>query len=327
LRYLSAQDASQAIDSAIANKWMPVDQYIGGIEHAILHLLYARFFTKAIKDLGLIDFDEPFKHLFTQGMICKKGPDGNLYKMSKSKGNVVSPEELLNTYGADTVRLYTLFIGPPEKEAEWQDTGVEGASRFLKRIWRRVAENLDLLKSVEGKTPVIDAMADAERDLYRKTNETVQQITRGLDGAFTFNTAIAAIMELMNAIDALKISDDSSDSAKAVFRDAVVNVVLLISPFAPHIAEELWVELGHDAGIMNADWPVVNEEALKRDELDMAVQINGKVRDQIKVPAAATKDEIEAIAMAAEKIQAWLEGKTIRKVIVVPGRLVNIAVS
>jgi len=327
LRYLSARDSSQAINTAIANKWMPVNQYIGGIEHAILHLLYARFFTKVIKDLGLIGFDEPFGQLFTQGMICKKGPDGNLYKMSKSKGNVVSPNELIEKYGADTVRLYTLFIGPPEKEAEWQDAGVEGAYRFLKRIWRRVADNLDLLKSVEGKKPVIAGMAVAERDLYRKTNETIQQITRGLDGAFTFNTAIAAIMELMNAIDALKVSDDSSESAKIVFRDAIENVVLLISPFAPHIAEELWVELGHEAGIMKADWPVVNEEALKRDEIEMVVQVNGKVRDKITVSATATNAEIEAAAKAAEKIQSWLEGKTVRKVIVVPGRLVNIAVS
>jgi len=327
LRYLSAKDDTQAIDSALCNKWMPVDQYIGGIEHAILHLLYARFFTKAIKDLGLIGFDEPFKHLFTQGMICKKGPDGNLHKMSKSKGNVVSPEELLQKYGADTVRLYTLFIGPPEKEAEWQDTGVEGASRFLKRIWRRVAENFQILEEAKGNLPDLGKMQDAERDLYRKTNETIQQITRGLDGAFTFNTAIAAIMELMNAIDHLKISDDSTDSAKVVFRDAIETVVLLISPFAPHIAEELWVELGHAPGIMNADWPVVNEEALKRDEIQMVVQVNGKVRDKIKVPSSATKEEIEATALAAEKIQQWLEGKTIRKVIVVPGRLVNIAVS
>ena len=327
LRYLSAQDAEKAVDSAISNKWMPVDQYIGGIEHAILHLLYARFFTKAIKDLGLIDFGEPFKHLFTQGMICKKGPDGNLYKMSKSKGNVVSPEELLEKYGADTVRLYTLFIGPPEKEAEWQDTGVEGASRFLKRIWRRVSENHGILEEVSNKNVDIETMGDAERDLYRKTNETVQQITRGLDGAFTFNTAIAAIMELMNSIDHLKISDDSSESAKIVFRDAIQNVVLLISPFAPHIAEELWIELGHTAGVMDADWPVVNEEALKRDELELVVQVNGKVRDKIKVSSSASKEEIEATALAAEKIQSWLEGKTIRKVIVVPGRLVNIAVS
>ncbi|MBN2703079.1 MAG: leucine--tRNA ligase [Pontiellaceae bacterium] len=325
LRYLGARDASQAIDTAIANKWMPVNQYIGGIEHAILHLLYARFFTKVIKDLGLIDFEEPFGQLFTQGMICKKGPDGNLYKMSKSKGNVVSPNELIEKHGADTVRLYTLFIGPPEKEAEWQDAGVEGAARFLKRIWRRVADNLDLLKSVEDRKPVIGDMADVERDLYRKTHETIQQITRGLDGAFTFNTAIAAIMELMNAIDHLKISDDSSESAKMVFRDAIENVVLLISPFAPHIAEELWVELGHDAGIMKADWPLVNEEALQRDALEMVVQVNGKVRDKITVSASASNTEIEAAALAAEKIRPWLEGKTVRKVIVVPGRLVNIA--
>ncbi|MBT3362032.1 MAG: class I tRNA ligase family protein, partial [Rhodospirillales bacterium] len=208
-----------------------------------------------------------------------------------------------------------------------QDTGVEGASRFLKRIWRRVSENLDLLKSVEGKVPDLGTMADAERDLYRKTNETIQQITRGLDGAFTFNTAIAAIMELMNAVAPLKIAADSSESAKIVFRDAMVNVVLLLSPFAPHIAEELWVELGHDAGVMNADWPQVNEEALKRDEIDMVVQVNGKVRDKIKVASSATKEEIEATALTAEKVQQWLEGKTIRKVIVVPGRLVNIAVS
>ncbi|MCF7847470.1 MAG: class I tRNA ligase family protein, partial [Kiritimatiellales bacterium] len=192
LRYLSARDSVQAIDTAISNKWMPVDQYIGGIEHAILHLLYARFFTKAIKDLGLIDFDEPFAQLFTQGMICKKGSDGNLYKMSKSKGNVVSPDELLREYGADTVRLYTLFIGPPEKEAEWQDTGVEGASRFLKRIWRRVSENFQTLEEPKGKVsrdhvdaerdsrwPDIGTMADAERDLYRKTNETILRSPAG----------------------------------------------------------------------------------------------------------------------------------------------------
>ena len=240
LRYLSAQDEHQAVDARIANKWMPVDQYIGGIEHAILHLLYARFFTKVFYDLGLIDFDEPFKQLFTQGMICKKGPDGNLYKMSKSKGNVVSPDELLEKYGADTVRLYTLFIGPPEKEAEWQDAGVEGAFRFLKRLWRRVADNHALLVEAANLKLVLDEMETPERDLYRKTHETIQQITRGLDGAFTFNTAVAGIMELMNAVDHLKISVDSSPTAKAVYRDAIETVVLLISPFAPHIAEELW---------------------------------------------------------------------------------------
>ena len=230
--------------------------------------------------------------------------------MSKSKGNVVSPNELIEKHGADTVRLYTLFIGPPEKEAEWQDAGVEGAARFLKRIWRRVADNLELIQSVEGKKPVIADMADAlERDLYRKTHETIQQITRGLNGAFTFNTAIAAIMELMNAVDHLKIADDSSESAKIVFRDAIENVVLLISPFAPHIAEELWVELGHEAGIMKADWPAVNEEALKRDAIELVVQVNGKTRDKVTVSASATNDEIEAAAKSAEKVKSWLEGK------------------
>ena len=361
LRYLSAQDDTQAIDSKTCNDWLPVDQYIGGIEHAILHLLYARFFTKVVNDLGLIDFDEPFAKLFTQGMICKKGSDGNLYKMSKSKGNVVSPSELIENYGADTVRLYTLFIGPPEKEAEWNDTAVEGAYRFLKRIWRRVAENQNILcgagfpacpsaqgneqarkpapQTEQARKPApqpgqtflpacnMDEMEKPERDLFRKVHESVKKITHDLDGAFHFHTAISSIMELMNAVDELKISDDSTDQAKAVFRDAMEKVVLLISPFAPHIAEELWAELGHEGGVLAADWPEVIEEALHRDEIQMALQVNGKVRDQIFVPSSASKEDVEALAMANESIQKWTEGKTIRKVIVVPGRLVNIAVS
>ncbi len=327
LRYLSADDASQAINGVLANKWLPVDQYIGGIEHAILHLLYARFFTKVIKDIGLIEIDEPFARLFTQGMICKRDSSGHLHKMSKSKGNVVSPEALLEKYGADTARLYTLFIGPAEREAEWQDAGVEGAFRFLKRLWRRVVLNSGLLAAVKGQAPDIGSMAAAERGLYRKTNETIRQITYGLDGTFTFNTAIAAIMELMNAIDHLNISGDSSEAARIVFRHAIENVVLLISPFAPHIAEELWVELGHDVGIMNAGWPVVDETALQRDDIEMVVQVNGKVRGKIKVVPSSPKEEIESAALTAEKVQQWLEGKTVRKVIVVPGRLVNIAVS
>ena len=327
LRYLSAQDDRQAVDAAIANKWMPVDQYIGGIEHAILHLLYARFFTKVFYDLGLIDFDEPFKQLFTQGMICKKGSDGNLHKMSKSKGNVVSPDELLKKYGADTVRLYTLFIGPPEKEAEWQDAGVEGASRFLKRLWRRVADNHTLLLEAADLKITMDEMETPERDLYRKTHETIQQITRGLDGAFTFNTAVAGIMELMNAVDQLKISEDSSRAAKAVYRDAMETVVLLISPFAPHIAEELWSELGHPKSVLQARWPEVNKRALERDVIEMVIQVNGKTRDKLQVSASASTESIEADVLALDSVQKWLEGKTIRKVIVVPGRLVNVAAS
>ena len=324
LRYLSARDGEQAVDATLANKWMPVDQYIGGIEHAILHLLYARFFTKVFYDLGLIGFDEPFQQLFTQGMICKRGTDGNLYKMSKSKGNVVSPEELLKEYGADTVRLYTLFIGPPEKEAEWQDAGVEGASRFLKRLWRRMAENRSWILAADAER-ALDQMEATERDLYRKTHETIQQITRGLDGAFTFNTAVAAIMELMNAMDAAKIGADSSASAQAVYRHAMEQVVLLISPFAPHIAEELWAELGHEGGVLQAQWPQVNEAALERDVMELVIQVNGKTRDKLSVAASASREAVEAEVMALESVQKWLEGKTVRKVIVVPGRLVNIA--
>jgi len=292
-----------------------------------LHLLYARFFTKVVSDLDLINFDEPFAQLFTQGMICKKGADGNLYKMSKSKGNVVSPSELIREYGADTVRLYTLFIGPPEKEAEWNDTAVEGSYRFLKRIWRRISENFQLLENAKGNVPDLGNMEKPERDLFRKVHESVKKITHDLEGAFHFHTAISSIMELMNAVDALNISDDSSDQTKAVFRDAMEKVVLLISPFAPHIAEELWAELGHEGGVLAADWPEVIEEALHRDEVQMALQVNGKVRGQLQVPTSASKEEIEALAMSDESVLKWTEGKTIRKVIVVPGRLVNIAVS
>jgi leucyl-tRNA synthetase len=328
LRYLNAQDETQAIDTKRCDEWLPVDQYIGGIEHAILHLMYARFFTKALYDMGHVHFDEPFAHLFTQGMICKRSEkDGQLYKMSKSKGNVVSPEELLREYGADTVRLYTLFIGPPEKDAEWNDAGVEGAYRFLRRIWKRVYDHRDLLKAAADLEPDIDGMETPERDLYRKVHESIQRITRDLEGDFHFNTAIAQIMELMNAVDDLKVSAESSPSCKAVFREAIESIVLLISPFAPHVAEELWQELGHEPSILTAEWPAVNEKALKRDQIEIVLQVNGKVRGHIMVSADASREAVEEEALADEAVCKWIEGKTVRKVIVVPGRLVNIAVS
>lgn len=328
LRYLNATDDSQAIDSTACNNWLPVDQYIGGIEHAILHLLYARFFTKAISDCGLIDFDEPFAHLFTQGMICKRSDkDGQLYKMSKSKGNVVSPTELLREYGTDTVRLYTLFIGPPEKDAEWNDQSVEGAFRFLRRIWRAVYEHHELLIEAKGAKPCIDDMETPERDLYRQTHESIQQITRDLEGDFHFNTAIAQIMKLMNAVDALHITDDHSAACKAVFRETVECIVLLVSPFAPHIAEELWMELGNESSILTAAWPSVNEEALKRDEIELVLQVNGKVRGHVVIRADADRETIEQEAMKNADVIKWIGDKTVRKVIVVPGRLVNVAVS
>ncbi len=327
-RYLSARDDTKAVDTTLCDNWLPVDQYIGGIEHAILHLMYARFFTKALYDLELIHFEEPFAHLFTQGMITKRSEnDGQLYKMSKSKGNVVSPEELIREYGADTVRLYTLFIGPPEKEAEWNDAGVEGAFRFLRRLWRRVYEHRDLLRDAKALTPDMATMEKPERDLYRKLNESIQRITRDLEGDFHFNTAIAQIMELMNAVDALKVNPDSSEQVRAVFHETVETIVVLISPFAPHIAEELWQELGRAPSILNAEWPRVNEAALYREEVEIVLQVNGKLRGRILVGAGADQASIEQEALADPQVQKWIEGKTVRKVIVVPGRLVNIAVS
>lgn len=327
LRYLNANDDNRAIDTETCNNWLPVDQYIGGIEHAILHLMYARFFTKAIHDLELIDFEEPFGRLFTQGMICKKDAQGKLQKMSKSKGNVVSPAQLIASYGADTVRLYTLFIGPPEKDAEWSDTGVEGAYRFLKRVWRKVWQHHDILVESATLKAEIEAMDNEERELYRKLHTCIQRITHDMDGAFHFNSAIAQIMELMNAIDSLELSAESTESRKAVCREAVEAVVLLLSPFSPHVAEELWCELGHEPGILQAKWPELNKAALERDELEMVLQVNGKVRGRIMVPTTMSHEELESHALENEQVQRHTAGKTIRKVIVVPGRLVNIAAS
>ncbi len=325
-RYLSARDDAQAVDTACCDQWMPVDQYIGGIEHAILHLMYARFFTKAMYDLGLVHCEEPFAQLFTQGMITKRSEqDGQLYKMSKSKGNVVSPEALIEAFGADTVRLYTLFIGPPEKEAEWNDDAVEGAHRFLRRIWRRVYLHRDWLVAARDAQPMLDQLPADARALYRKLHESIQRITRDLEGAFHFNTAIAQIMELMNALDDVEVSADHPEPVRAVYRETLESVVLLLSPFAPHIAEELWQELGNPPSILNAEWPRVNEAALHRDEVEMVLQVNGKVRGRIMMPATADQHAVEEAARDNPQVQKWIAGKTIRKVIVVPGKLVNIA--
>jgi leucyl-tRNA synthetase len=325
LRYLSPKDTTRAIDTLRCNEWLPVDQYIGGIEHAILHLMYARFFTKALHDAGLVGFDEPFAHLFTQGMICKRSEkDGQLYKMSKSKGNVVAPDELIREYGADTVRLYTLFIGPPEKDAEWNDQGIEGAFRFLRRLWRRVYENRDVLQAARGLACDLRLMAPPERELYRKLHDTIRNVTQDMDGNFHFNSAIARIMELLNAIDECGVAPDSSEAHKAVYREAVESLVLLLSPFAPHIAEELWIEIGHKPSILQASWPAVNTAALARDEVEIVVQINGRIRARMLVPTGLAPKEIEARVLADEAVRKQLGGAAVRKVVVVPGKLVNV---
>ena len=326
LRYVNPRMDDKPFEKGDADHWLPVDQYIGGVEHAVLHLLYSRFILKVLHDAGCVSFREPFNALFTQGMICKRSEkDGQLYKMSKSKGNVVSPDELIREYGADTLRLYTLFIGPPEKDAEWNDTAVEGSFRFLNRVWRRVYETREVLAGSAGLATDLATMEAPERDLYRKLHESIAKITRDLEGDFHFNTAIAAIMELMNAIEALPLDAASSTARRAVYREAVESMVVLLSPFAPHIAEELWRELGHTDSVMRAAWPVASEAAMKRDQIEMALQVNGKVRGRILVSAGADAKTIEGEALADPNVAKWLEGKTVKKVVVVPGRLVNIA--
>ncbi len=328
LRYVNPRLTDAPFRKEDVDRWLPVDQYIGGIEHAVLHLLYSRFILKVLNDADYVSFPEPFGALFTQGMICKRSEkDGQLYKMSKSKGNVVSPDELVAEYGADTLRLYTLFIGPPEKDAEWNDAGVEGAFRFLRRLWKCVYDHHAVLEQARGLTLDPAAMSPADRALYRKTHESIDRITRDLEGDFHFNTAIAQIMELTNELSTFAVDPQSTPQALAVFRHAVETIVLLMSPFAPHVAEELWAALGHPPSIFRAGWPTVDPQALVREEIEIVLQINGKVRDHLTVPAGLDSKAIEALAMESPTIRRHLEGKTIRKVIVVPGKLINIAAS
>ncbi len=326
LRYLSPRDEQRAVDSETCNRWLPVDQYIGGIEHAILHLLYARFFTKALHDIGLIGFGEPFAQLFTQGMICKRSEkDGQLYKMSKSKGNVVSPDSLIAEYGADTVRLYTLFIGPPERDAEWNDQGIEGASRFLRRLWRRVYEMRDGLRAVTDlPLPALGECTPAERELRRKTHATIQHVTQSMDGAFHFNVAVAQIMELMNVLDTHDPGPSATDITRRVVREALETIILLLSPFAPHIAEELWIQLGKPPGILNASWPEVDPAALIVDETEMVIQINGKTRGRGRLAAGLDDDAVRQAVLEWDIVKKHTAGKPVRRVIVVPDKLVNI---
>ncbi len=308
-RYCCTQNDQAMLDPAAANYWLPVDQYVGGIEHAILHLLYSRFFHKLLRDTGLVNSDEPFKQLLCQGMVLKDGA-----KMSKSKGNTVDPQEMIEQYGADTVRLFIMFAAPPEQSLEWNDSGVEGASRFIKRLWRQVAEH------VEGGLPGAlnrDTLDDNAKALRRKTHETIQKVSDDFGRRHTFNTAIAAVMELINEVSRFEGDD-------AVKHEALEAAVLLLAPIIPHAAHALWQALGHDETVLTADWPSVDESALVKDSIELVVQVNGKVRAKLTVPANADKDSVETLAKDEPNVQKFIEGKTIRKVIVVPGKLVNI---
>jgi leucyl-tRNA synthetase len=360
-------DNHQAMLDERADYWLPVDLYIGGIEHAILHLLYARFFHKLMRDFGLVNSDEPFQRLLTQGMVIAetyyrhtenggktwfnpadvmvqrddKGRPisavllddgqpvemGGIEKMSKSKNNGVDPQSMIDRFGADTVRLFMMFAAPPEQSLEWSDSGVEGASRFLKRLWRLVAEHLEAQAAGQPGTLDVNALSEPQRELRRKTHETIKKASDDIGRRTTFNTAIAAVMELSNALGRFHSeSDDSSPQSLAVAREAVEACVLLLAPITPHACHVLWRELGHDQPVIDAPWPVVDEAALARDSLELVVQVNGKLRARLEVPADADKETIEAQALAAENVQRHTEGKTVRKVIVVPGRLVNIVV-
>jgi leucyl-tRNA synthetase len=335
LRYCSPGYEGGMFERAAADYWMPVDQYIGGIEHAVLHLLYARFYTKVLRDLDLTTVDEPFTALLSQGMVIKDGA-----KMSKSKGNVVDPDDLIRTYGADTARLFSLFAAPPEKDLDWNDHGVEGASRFLNRIWRFVVAHAEALRAAER---VARPSTDAGRAFRRTIHETIKRVTDDIEQDFHFNTAISAVMELVNALYAFESAsldntvdghDGPSRSTSrlkvassergALLREAVETVLLLLAPVAPHMTEELWSQLGHRDSLFKTRWPEADPAALRRAEVTMVVQVDGKVRGRLVVDIDAPEPRVRELALADDKVQPWVGTRAVERVVVVPNRLVNI---
>ena len=330
IRYCDAKNTEMPVSPEAAATWLPVNNYIGGKEHAILHLLYARFFTKVMRDLGLVKIDEPFQRLLTQGMVLNEGTDPRtgetkIFKMSKSIGNVVDPGRIIAEYGADVARMFILFAAPPEKDLEWSDKAVEGVSRFVNRIWRYEQINLDALKAGLAEGGMVEAgevSGKADRDLLRLVHQAVKRVTIDMAERFQFNTAISACMELLNGLYAYEIRDDALSRRLAAF--AVRRLATLIAPFAPHLAEEVWSQLGGEGLVAEMSWPDHDEEALKVDEVELAVQILGKVRSHIMAGAEESEASIREKALADEKIKGLLEGKTVVKVIVIKGNLVNI---
>lgn len=317
LRYTDAHNDKMPFDKELNSYWGPVDQYIGGIEHAILHLLYSRFFVKVLRDAGLVDYDEPFSNLLTQGMVIKDGA-----KMSKSLGNVVSPEEILSKYGADTARLFILFAAPPERELEWSDQGVEGSFRFLNRIWR-IVQAFEAVLAQKVTEYDHSNLSEADKDLRRVLHSSIKKVTNDIETRFNFNTAISTMMELVNALYAYK--EAAKEPNAGLIYEAISDLIKMMSPFVPHITEELWRgAIDANSSVHEQSWPECDEEALKVDNVEIVLQVNGKVRGRLTVPAEATKEELENIAMADANVQAHIGDATVRKVICVPGRLVNI---
>ncbi len=322
LRYSDAKNANAPFSKELVNKWLPVDQYVGGIEHAILHLLYSRFFTKALKDLGLLDFDEPFKNLLTQGMVLKDGS-----KMSKSKGNTVDPDEIFENYGADTARLFILSDSPPARDFDWSDAGVEGCYKFLNRVWRLYASQQQNL-ILDYKLPEdVSTLTKENNDLVRTTHIAVKGITQDISNEFQFNTVISKYREFVNAIyDYAGKKTAFSDEDKNVFSFAMVTLLKLMAPTTVHLTEELYHQMGGTGSIHETKWPEYDDKLAKTSAITLVVQVNGKVKDKIEVDSESTKEELEKHALESDKIKQAIEGKTVVKTIVVPGRLVNIVV-
>lgn len=316
-RYCDPLNAELPFAKDKTDYWMAVDQYIGGVEHAILHLMYARFFTKFLYDIKMLSVQEPFTNLLTQGMVLKDGS-----KMSKSKGNVVSPEEIIKTYGADTARLFILFAAPPERDLEWSDQGVEGSYRFLNRVWRIVTECADMITDVNLPQTFAELDPDARQLRYR-THAAIKKVTEDIEERFNFNTAISAIMELSNSINSYRNLEELD---LPVLKEAIDTMLLLLNPFSPHITEELWQYCGHQNSLYCQAWPKWEESALVKDEVEIALQVLGKVRDRVMVASNISNEELEKIALASERIQEFCQGKQVAKVIIVPGKLVNVVV-
>nr|WP_314496199.1 leucine--tRNA ligase [uncultured Peptostreptococcus sp.] len=314
MRYADNKNEEAPFDADVVNNWLPVDQYIGGVEHAILHLLYARWFTKAFNKLGWTNHVEPFKNLLTQGMVLMDGS-----KMSKSKGNTVSPVELVENYGADTARLFILFAAPPERDLEWSEQGVEGCFKFLNRVYRLVDE----LAPVTKLDHEFGNLTKADKDMRAKTNNTLKKVTEDLNDRFGFNTAIAALMELINDLYKYKELDDRND---AVIKEAIEAVVVILAPFAPHLGEELWLMIGKEASVFDIAWPEYDKSAIQLDEVEIIVQVNGKVRNKINAPVGIDQEAMKDLALNDEKIKEFIEDKDVVKVIAIPSKLVNIVV-
>jgi leucyl-tRNA synthetase len=318
LRFCDPHNDSLPFDPEAAAYWMPVDFYSGGVEHAILHLLYSRFFTRVLRDIGLVGFDEPFTRLLTQGMVLKNGA-----VMSKSKGNVVDPDDMLQKYGADALRLYVMFVAPPEKEIEWTDSGLDGSWRFLLRVWRLVDQWAPELAGVAPPSGG-EAWSDEERALRRKTHDTIRRVTTDIEERMHLNTAVSSLMELVNELYGFK---GGRRESRAAVREALDALTLMLAPFVPHTAEEMWEILGHAGGLARAAWPSFDADVAKADEVVVPVQINGKVRARITVPADLDEAALREHALADPGVQAHVAGKTVRKVFVGKGPLVSVVAS